>query len=913
MALLVTLQDRASEGLKDIGKEGGNLGDLVKGGAMVAGGAILAFGGFLVGATKAAADEQVGIARLSQTLKNAVPNWDGNTDAVEAYIAKQEKLAFSDDELRDSLSHLVGQTKDLKEAQNLQATAMDLARAKGISLEAATKAVGKVDQESIGILKKLGIQVDENMTKEQALTAIRAATAGQAEAYANTAAGSMERLQNTLSNAFETIGGAILPLVTGPLQALADWFQSPETQAGIQALATGIGEFLAGAFQVFQEVLAAVTPIIQPFVDAILSFFGTISGGGDIMAAFGQYFTDLGGAIGNAWNTIAPALGTLLGNIVQWVIDNGPTILATLLTWVQAFWDWIVEIWPGVMSALSTLISSIWNWITTNAPIILEKLGEWVTAFWDWIVDIWPGVVAGLGTLISSIWDWIVAEGPGILLKLGEWVLAFLGWIVPMIPPLLLELAKIALALLGWIAQMALDLGTKIVTEWIPGLWNWITGPGGVLEVLPPKLGEIAGAIWTWLTTTAGELWTKLINEWVPKLWEWITGEGGVLSSLGEKLGEIWSAVSTWISDTAAEIGTNILKFVTDFWNWITGPDGVVAKIGDKLGEIWDAITGWISDTATKIFTEVAKVGKNVADGIGQGFKDAWVWVQQNVINALTGLPTNLNAAQQGNSPARLFMPVGENAAAGIYQGFADQWLTDEDRIKAMVTALPPALRALTDDDAKLTGQALSNNVKAGWDAAWLTDEDAIKSKYFELPAAMRALTDDDFKGVGGTASNNVKTGWDGTWGPNRQAMVDAMSGVAASMAAAFKGPLEKALAELIAEYERQLREWEGRKGAGGGGPPPKIMGFGGPVGRNETVIVGDRGPELFTPNTSGRITPMSSGRGGGGGSGIHIGNITIHAPSGADGARLATEFMDRIEQELGQRVRGRKWGTATT
>ena len=274
---LATSTDKLDKNFKGIssglGGFGGALGSL-PGPLGIAGAGIAALGAGLVMAAKAAAEEQVGIDRMNQALKNAVPGFNAATAGVEKYVSKMEKLAFADDEIRDSLTHLVTQTGDLAEAQKLQATAMDLARAKGIDLATATKAVGKVDQESIGILKKLGIQVTDQMGKEEALTAIRKATAGQAEAYAKTTAGSMERIQNTFGNIVEDIGGKVLGLIEGPLAGIADFLQSEE----FQGIADFVLNVLGAAFTVFGNVVGTVFKAVMTVLGPVFEFLKGAAG-----------------------------------------------------------------------------------------------------------------------------------------------------------------------------------------------------------------------------------------------------------------------------------------------------------------------------------------------------------------------------------------------------------------------------------------------------------------------------------------------------------------------------------------------------------------------------------------------------------------------------------------------------------
>jgi hypothetical protein len=105
-------------------------------GVGVLSGGIEAFGNVLGSSVRAAAEEQVNIARLGAALKANVKDWNGNTDAIEAQIQQRELLGFSDDDLRDSLSRLVIRTHDVEKAFQDQSLAMDIARGRGIDSRA---------------------------------------------------------------------------------------------------------------------------------------------------------------------------------------------------------------------------------------------------------------------------------------------------------------------------------------------------------------------------------------------------------------------------------------------------------------------------------------------------------------------------------------------------------------------------------------------------------------------------------------------------------------------------------------------------------------------------------------------------------------------------------------------------------
>lgn len=187
-----------------------------------------------------AIDEQAEIGRLNASLAANVKGWDGNTTAIEERIKAGQDLAFSDGEQRTSLALLVGSTHDVSKALDIQRTAMDLARYKGIDLETATTALIKVENGQYRMLKNLGITLGDNATATDALMAVQKIAGGQAEAYGKTAAGAMDRLTVAMDNVQEEIGTLLLPALT----SLADWM----TNTGLPAVsdfATTMGVLLS--------------------------------------------------------------------------------------------------------------------------------------------------------------------------------------------------------------------------------------------------------------------------------------------------------------------------------------------------------------------------------------------------------------------------------------------------------------------------------------------------------------------------------------------------------------------------------------------------------------------------------------------------------------------------------------------
>jgi hypothetical protein len=178
--------------------------------------------GFVGDSIGAAVEESKGIATLTQAIEANDDAWNGNIDAVEDVIRARTDLAFADDEQRDSLQRLVSVTGDVNKALDLQRTAMDLARLRGMDLATAGDLIGKVYAGNLGILSRYGIVLEKGTTATEALAEIQRRAEGQAEAYAETTGGQLEAAQLGLNDAMEDFGAVLLPIVTSTLPLLTD-------------------------------------------------------------------------------------------------------------------------------------------------------------------------------------------------------------------------------------------------------------------------------------------------------------------------------------------------------------------------------------------------------------------------------------------------------------------------------------------------------------------------------------------------------------------------------------------------------------------------------------------------------------------------------------------------------------------
>jgi hypothetical protein len=199
-------------------------------------------------AVKGAMEDANAQLLLARQLQRTTAATDAQVAGVEAYITQQGKLkGVTDDELRPALAGLVRATKDIDEAQKAANLSMDIAAAKGISLETVTKTMEKAYGGNFTALAKLSPElkqmIKDGASMEEVMAEMAKTFGGAATDSANTAAGSMKRLGVALGEAKEGVGAALLPILEKALpvlQSFAQWAQDNPTLITAVAAAFGV-------------------------------------------------------------------------------------------------------------------------------------------------------------------------------------------------------------------------------------------------------------------------------------------------------------------------------------------------------------------------------------------------------------------------------------------------------------------------------------------------------------------------------------------------------------------------------------------------------------------------------------------------------------------------------------------------
>jgi len=170
-------------------------------------------------AVKAAAEDQKAQLKLAKTLQNVTGATDAQIAASEKFITTlQFATGVSDTQLRPALETLVRATGDVTKAQGLLKLGLDVSAGSGKDLESISLALAKAQGGQFTALQRLGIVIPQNIKKSKDFAKVQeylnSLFGGQAAVAADTFAGKLAIMRERLTEAQETIGSLLIPILT---------------------------------------------------------------------------------------------------------------------------------------------------------------------------------------------------------------------------------------------------------------------------------------------------------------------------------------------------------------------------------------------------------------------------------------------------------------------------------------------------------------------------------------------------------------------------------------------------------------------------------------------------------------------------------------------------------------------------
>lgn len=469
--------------------------------------------------------------------------------------------------------------------------------------------------------------------------------------------------------------------------------------------------------------------------------------------------------------------------------------------------------------------SALSNQLTAALAPAFEALVETMTSVAQWFSDLSPKMqkMVGIAAAVAA------AIGP-LAIALG-FMASGLAAIASPIGLVVIGLAALAGAaayvVMNWdslkerfpiLATAAKRLGDAwvVLKEGVVENFNNIkTTVTNVIDGIRALFsGDIKGAL-----THFGDAWTSLgqtIIDGVSNSLDMLRALFPDFMAAGER---IVKKIGAGIRNFISNVGSAIDQLVTDLIAWIKAIPGRIAEAAKEAGAgIINAIKGGITGNAAAVKKEIQSQGESLGTdlgaGLGLGLNNSLPALKSDIEGYLEEAEAAARDKAETHSPSKVWMRIGEDLMGGLSVGISD---------KAQAAAQAAA--------------AAAGTVTAAADQTLKTGTDKL-SQHFD-------------------------------------SIGDAMAGAIVqgkSMGEALGRVFQQIAQDLIASgISRMIKSLFG--GAGGGGGIGSAIasifgGFraaGGPVSAGRAYMVGEKGPEMIVPKSSGTVIPNHNlGMGGG-------------------------------------------------
>jgi hypothetical protein len=290
--------------------------------------AAAALGGLAVAlgdATRAAMEDQQEQAALALTLQNVTGAGAAQTAQVEKQISAMSRASgVADTEYRKALEALVRGTKDVGIAMNDMNLVMDISTATGMDSASVADALAKAYQGNFKALRSLSPEmstmIKEGASLNEVMDVLGGTFGGATANSAETAAGKMKILKNSISETKESIGAALLPVLEAVLPVLnkfAMWAQ--DNPKAFLAIAAAIGAVAAAivvtniamALNPFSLIAAGVALLVVALVAAYNKFEWFRDGIKGIVNSIIGFYAGMVNAVIGAVNAIVSAYNSI--------------------------------------------------------------------------------------------------------------------------------------------------------------------------------------------------------------------------------------------------------------------------------------------------------------------------------------------------------------------------------------------------------------------------------------------------------------------------------------------------------------------------------------------------------------------------------------------------------------------------
>lgn len=548
-----------------------------------------------------AADGLMPLADASTSLKNLLAAGYNLPQAIRLMEAFKDSAAFGRQGSLQFGEAIRGATEGIKNGNSILVDNAGVTK----NLSVMLKEAGYSSQDLMNATSDTGVRmaIFNGILKETKNQT------GDAQRLSDSFGGALSRQKTQVTNLQVAIGTALQPILTKIMETIAPLLEkftkwATENPKLVAAIAATVAVLL-GLLAVFGIVGAAIAAFMAIGTVGVVA--AAVAAGIAVLVGIFIYFGDTIKAVGKA-------IGTFIGNIVQWFKDNFETIKKVVLTVLAvAFAPLIatVLVIVGVFKLLVWIVQQVWNIFTTV-----------FNAVWAVVQFVFNGIMMLWTTILQPVFN-------AIMFILGAlfniWWSIFTG------------ILQVVWTIVSTIAQ--------IIFVILVGVFNWIVNT--FLKPLFNFYVAVFTAIWNVISTVFNAIWN-------------------VISTVA---GAIWNVI--------VSVFNAVLNFVRGVFNWIRDAifapiQAAYNKVAQVVGDIKNAIVGGIRsaiDGIKNFVSDAINAGKNLIDGIVKGVAGAKDAVVNKVKEIASGALDAVKKFFGIKSPSRVMAQMGDFMMQGMQNG----------------------------------------------------------------------------------------------------------------------------------------------------------------------------------------------------------------------------------------------------
>ena len=535
---------------------------------------------------------------------------------------------------------------------------------------------GKMSAEEVNQLNERGIPITQllaetmNVSTEEIKNLVSAGKIGFPELQnaiekgmggaAQTMGQTFEGAVSNVQAAFSRLGAGIMTPFTSALTpalgiatSIIDDIAAGTTE-NIQVKTNQLGEMLKTACS---SLLSGLEPLLNSLLEIVKQLLPELA---KILPDLVKMGMEI---IKNLVNGIAQALPTLIPVAVEMIntILNGLVGMLPIL--VQAAIEIVVALVNGISDSLPTLIPAIVEAVILisqtlidNIDILLQAAINLFMALVKAIPEIIKVLVPKIPDIITSIVNALVENIPILLAGAIELFMALVQAIPEIVVVLVQNLPQIVTAIIEGLSRLP-ELIWNIMTECISKFFDWgnqsesagTEGSQSFLDTVINVIKELPQKVWEWLQNTinnVGNFFSNIISIGITKSGEFVNSVVNVIRNLP---GQIW----TWL-----------LKTIQNVISW--GSD-MVSRGRQAALDLFNAIVNKVKEIPGQMFS----IGSNIVSGIWNGISNSIGWITNKVKEFAGSILNGIKSALGIHSPSKVFEEqVGKNMALGVGEGF---------------------------------------------------------------------------------------------------------------------------------------------------------------------------------------------------------------------------------------------------